>query len=150
MPKVFPSCRAGNIGNCLFMTVLLLKQILISLKGGNLISVRRSTGEIKFHMSKQAEFCVFYSWLLKSLWAGYIIHTTEWPGHVTGMWRVAQPRFCWEVPKCWSLAEPMLTLRLAAIPCVQYSGTKAVRRHRPQNSTPTTRPVKMLVMERER
>lgn len=41
------------------MTLLLLNQILISLKGVNLISGRIRTGEIKSHMGKQAEFCVF-------------------------------------------------------------------------------------------
>ena len=57
MPGEFPGCRAGSIGMCLFMTLLLVKQIPVSLKGVNLISGRKSTGEIKFHMGNQAAFC---------------------------------------------------------------------------------------------
>lgn len=59
MPGVFAGCRVGNIVSGLFMTLLLVKQIPISLKGTNLISERISTREIKFHMGNQAEFCVF-------------------------------------------------------------------------------------------
>lgn len=59
MPGVFAGCRAGNIGSGLFMTLLLVKQIPVSLKGMNLISERISAGEIKFHMGNQAEFCIF-------------------------------------------------------------------------------------------
>lgn len=40
------------------MTLLLVRQIPISLKGVNLISGKISTGEIKFHMANEAEFCV--------------------------------------------------------------------------------------------
>ena len=41
------------------MTLRLVKQIPISLSGGNLISERKSTGEIKFHVGNRGEFCVF-------------------------------------------------------------------------------------------
>ena len=38
------------------MILRLVKQIPISFNGGNLISARKSTGEIKFHMGNWAEF----------------------------------------------------------------------------------------------
>lgn len=59
MPRVFPGYRAGNIGSCLLMTLLLVKQSPVSLKGVNLILGRESTGEIKLHRGNQAEFCIF-------------------------------------------------------------------------------------------
>lgn len=53
-----PGSRAGNIGSRLCTTFPLVRQIPISLKGVNLISGKISTGEIKFHMANEAEFCV--------------------------------------------------------------------------------------------
>lgn len=41
------------------MTLLLVKQSPVSLKGVNLILGRESTWEIKLHRGNQAEFCMF-------------------------------------------------------------------------------------------
>lgn len=150
MPRVFPGCRAGNIGSCLFMALLLLKQILISLKGGNLISGRRSTGEIKFHMGKQAEFCVFLQLALEKplSWIYHSHHgvAQSRDGHAESR----STKVLLRGSQTLGSGRTYVDFMASGYSMCSVFGDQSSTQTPSRKFYPTTRPVKMLVRERKR